>query len=68
MAQKLLHGADVSTCLQQVRGKTVAQGVDRDWLGNTRLSHRQLKRPLHTVFVQMMSPLDATARVYRQRG
>ena len=42
--------------------------MNRYRFGDTRLSHGLFERPLNPIFLQMVAPLDAGARVNRQRG
>ena len=46
VAEKLLHRADIGARLQQVGGKAVAQGVNRNRLANARLGDGLLDSPL----------------------
>jgi hypothetical protein len=48
--------------LQQVRGKTVAQGVGRGWLVDARSLHGLGHKALDAVFVQVVAPDDGGAR------
>ena len=68
MAEQRLHGADVDTGLQQVRGERVAQGVRRGRPVNAGARHRALEGALQRLVVQVMAALHARARIDRQIG
>jgi hypothetical protein len=66
VAQQLLHGANIGACLQQVRGKAVAQSVHRGVFGNARLHQRSFESATHSLIKQVVAPLHASAWVDRQ--
>jgi hypothetical protein len=49
-------------------GKRVAQSVNGHRFGNACQRYRLLQRALHTVFVEMVTPLHAAARIDGQGG
>lgn len=51
MAEQFLHGADIVTTLEQVRGERVAQRVDRDMTRDAGLLDRLTQRPLQALFI-----------------
>jgi len=68
LPQQFLHRADVGARLQQVRGKTVAQGVHRHRFDDLRRSTGQLNGTLHTFFIEVMAPFNTRSRVNRKPG
>src|SRR5581483_5964388 len=65
VAEQLLHGADVVTRLQQVRGERVTQNVRRDLLGDAGTPRRFTHGALYRFRIYMMTPFFATARIDR---
>lgn len=55
MAQEFLHGADVGTRFQEVRGEAVLESVTGGSLRQTGLNDRPLDGALQHVLVKMMS-------------
>jgi hypothetical protein len=56
MAQERLDRAKVVTCLKQVRGIRVAEGMGRDALRKLRLSDRFAESLLHARIMHMIAP------------
>src|SRR5262245_55077370 len=55
VAQEFLHGADIVTVFEQVRGEGVAERVAGGPLGDAGGHHRVLHRTLEDRFMQMMA-------------
>ena len=66
MAQKQLDLAYVAAAFEQVRGKTMPQGVHRDALANIGRFRRCLHRPLQRTHIHMPSPTDSGLAVMEQ--
>ena len=66
MTQELLHGANVITRLEQVRGEGVPQGVRRGRLGDAGVAERPLERTLKSLFVDVVAALQVRARIDEQ--
>ena len=63
MAEQFLNRADVLPALEQVRGKRMPQCVSAERLEDSCNSRRSLDRPRQDVFVQVMPPANAAARI-----
>ena len=57
VSHHFLDGADVVIGLQQVAGKTVAEGVGRGALGDLRLFYRPADRFLYMRFMQVVAAI-----------
>ena len=56
MTQQLLHGPDIVTRLEELRGERMPQRVTCRALGDACRADRLSHRPLHDALVQMMAP------------
>lgn len=63
MAEQLLHCADVTPALQQVRREAVPQRVRRGGLGDAGTPHGPLEGPLEGFIVEMVARHYTTSRV-----
>src|ERR1044072_6491755 len=67
MAEELLHGADVLSALQQMRGERMAQGVTARALRKTSGRHGLFHRTLYDRLVQVMPALGIVLVVFPTR-
>ena len=66
MAEQLLNRANVVAAVEQVHSKRVTKRMWRRRLGDARCSQRIAKRPLDRLWIDMMAPDSAAARVRRE--
>jgi hypothetical protein len=67
MSEQFLHGADIRTRFQKVRGETVPQRVTTYFFGPAQAADSGSNRPLHASFMEVMTPLDTgLAWIFRQ--
>ena len=64
--EQLLDGADIEIVLQQVTGKTVAEGMGGGPFADSSLVNRPLYRPLYMSFVQMIAPHLSRPLLFRE--
>src|SRR5262249_36788501 len=65
MAKQILYAANVGPALEQMRGKTVAQGVGGNALVQARLASRLTHGQLKRAFQQMMPAFNTRMRIKR---
>ena len=63
MPQQLLHGANIVSARQQMRGKTMAQSMRRGKLNQTCQFNRFFNRTLHCFFICMMAANHFAQRI-----
>ncbi len=65
VAEELLHGTNVRTAFEHMRGKGMAENVRRDWLGDLRPSRTAPNRLLDAGRRQMVKKNFAGPRIRR---
>src|SRR5690606_28473096 len=65
VAKQLLHGANILTAFQQMRGKRMPQGMRRRRLVQTDPAHGITHRPLNGLLMQVMTENTAGTRIKR---
>src|ERR1035438_8077350 len=63
MAEQILHGAEIVTVFQKMRGEGMPQRVARRIFVELDPQNRRLHRPLQIVLLQMMSPDRKSTRL-----
>src|SRR5204863_4293552 len=66
VTHQLLHGADIATGLEQMRGEAMAEGVAGSRLVDARGAYRLLYAPLNRAKHQVMAPPGVSARITRR--